>query len=222
MPTIASSLAADSPVTKLGLARLCRKAATAIANLQAGRSIEVSKYRGARGSLAPPARGLPGRVQMRLDCPKHRDGGACLHQAMSVFSSDGAVTSRSMPDGPPLPEHPELRSPAMALETAAMSGEILDAKWRGPKSEAPSRITLAARTALGLGADARERTYGRVHRSGTCVSPLHRSGSSRWGRDHVRCSGTSAPFGRPATECGQLHQRGASCQGRNRPEVDAR
>jgi class 3 adenylate cyclase len=35
-----------------------------------------------------------------------------------------------MPDGPPLPEHPELRHLAMALETAAMSGEILDAKWR--------------------------------------------------------------------------------------------
>jgi len=59
-----------------------------------------------------------------------RGGGACLHQAMGVSSSDEAVTSGSMPDGPPLPEHPELRNLAMALETGAMSGEILDAKWR--------------------------------------------------------------------------------------------
>ena len=57
MPTIASSLAADSPVTKLGLARLCRKAATAIANLQAGRSIEVSRCEGEPGTPgARPAR----------------------------------------------------------------------------------------------------------------------------------------------------------------------
>ena len=35
-----------------------------------------------------------------------------------------------MPDGPPLPEHPELRSIAEAFETAGISGEILDAQWR--------------------------------------------------------------------------------------------
>ncbi len=34
-----------------------------------------------------------------------------------------------MPAGPPLPEHPELRAIAEALETAGISGEILDAKW---------------------------------------------------------------------------------------------
>jgi class 3 adenylate cyclase len=32
--------------------------------------------------------------------------------------------------GPPLPEHPELRSIAETLETTAMSGEILDANWQ--------------------------------------------------------------------------------------------
>lgn len=32
--------------------------------------------------------------------------------------------------GPPLPEQPELRNIAEALETAAISGEICDAKWR--------------------------------------------------------------------------------------------
>ena len=41
-----------------------------------------------------------------------------------------AVTCRLMVSGPPLPEHPELRTVAEALETAAMSGEILDARWR--------------------------------------------------------------------------------------------
>jgi hypothetical protein len=35
-----------------------------------------------------------------------------------------------MPDGPPLPEHLELRSIAEAFETAGISGEILDAQWR--------------------------------------------------------------------------------------------
>src|SRR5680860_1415134 len=35
-----------------------------------------------------------------------------------------------MAAGPPLPEHPELCSMAEALETAAISGEILDAQWR--------------------------------------------------------------------------------------------
>src|SRR6186997_1472171 len=35
-----------------------------------------------------------------------------------------------MPSGPPLPEHPELRSVAEAFETAGISGEILDAQWR--------------------------------------------------------------------------------------------
>jgi class 3 adenylate cyclase len=35
-----------------------------------------------------------------------------------------------MAGGPALPEHPELRTLAVALETAAMSGEILDAQWR--------------------------------------------------------------------------------------------
>jgi len=51
MPTIASSLAADSPVAKLGLAHfLCGKAATAIANLQAA---EVSRCEG--GPWHPPA-----------------------------------------------------------------------------------------------------------------------------------------------------------------------
>jgi class 3 adenylate cyclase len=32
--------------------------------------------------------------------------------------------------GPPLPEHPELRAVAEALEAAGISGEILDAQWR--------------------------------------------------------------------------------------------
>jgi class 3 adenylate cyclase len=35
-----------------------------------------------------------------------------------------------MPAGPPLPEHPELRAVAEALEGAGISGEILDAQWR--------------------------------------------------------------------------------------------
>ena len=35
-----------------------------------------------------------------------------------------------MAAGPPLPEHPELRAVAEALETAGISGEILDAEWR--------------------------------------------------------------------------------------------
>jgi class 3 adenylate cyclase len=35
-----------------------------------------------------------------------------------------------MATGPPLPEHPELREAAEALELAAISGEILDSKWR--------------------------------------------------------------------------------------------
>jgi class 3 adenylate cyclase len=35
-----------------------------------------------------------------------------------------------MSAGPPLPEHPELRSVAEALELAGVSGEILDAQWR--------------------------------------------------------------------------------------------
>ena len=35
-----------------------------------------------------------------------------------------------MPAGPPLPEHPELRAVAEAIETAGISGEILDAQWR--------------------------------------------------------------------------------------------
>jgi class 3 adenylate cyclase len=35
-----------------------------------------------------------------------------------------------MPAGPPLPEHPELRAIAEALEATAMSAEILDASWR--------------------------------------------------------------------------------------------
>ncbi len=35
-----------------------------------------------------------------------------------------------MPAGPPLPEHPELRIVAEALETTAIPGEILDAQWR--------------------------------------------------------------------------------------------
>ncbi len=35
-----------------------------------------------------------------------------------------------MSAGPPLPEHPELRTLAEAFETAAISGEILDAQWR--------------------------------------------------------------------------------------------
>ncbi len=34
-----------------------------------------------------------------------------------------------MPAGPPLPGHPELRAVAEALETAGISGEILDAQW---------------------------------------------------------------------------------------------
>jgi class 3 adenylate cyclase len=34
-----------------------------------------------------------------------------------------------MPAGPPLPEHPELRAVAEAIETAGISGEILDAQW---------------------------------------------------------------------------------------------
>jgi len=34
-----------------------------------------------------------------------------------------------MLSGPPLPEHPELRSVAEAFETAKISGEILDANW---------------------------------------------------------------------------------------------
>jgi len=33
-------------------------------------------------------------------------------------------------DGPPLPEHPELRDIATAMEGAGISGEILDANWR--------------------------------------------------------------------------------------------
>ena len=40
------------------------------------------------------------------------------------------VTYWLMSVGPPLPEHPELRTIAEALETAAISGEICDAKWR--------------------------------------------------------------------------------------------
>jgi hypothetical protein len=35
-----------------------------------------------------------------------------------------------MSSGPPLPEHPELRSVAEALELAGISGEILDGQWR--------------------------------------------------------------------------------------------
>jgi class 3 adenylate cyclase len=35
-----------------------------------------------------------------------------------------------MATGPPLPEHPELREAAEALELAGISGEILDSKWR--------------------------------------------------------------------------------------------
>src|SRR5271154_6683348 len=68
--------------------------------------------------------------RIRLPPISRRDGGVCLHPAMGVSTFDEAVTFRSMPDGPPLPEHPELRNLAMALETATMSGEILDAKWR--------------------------------------------------------------------------------------------
>ena len=33
-------------------------------------------------------------------------------------------------DGPPLPEHPELRAIALAMEHAGLSGEICDATWR--------------------------------------------------------------------------------------------
>jgi class 3 adenylate cyclase len=33
-------------------------------------------------------------------------------------------------DGPPLPEHPELRTIALAMEHAGLSGEICDATWR--------------------------------------------------------------------------------------------
>ena len=38
-----------------------------------------------------------------------------------------------MPDGsagPPLPEHPELREFALAMESAGLSGDIVDARWR--------------------------------------------------------------------------------------------
>jgi class 3 adenylate cyclase len=34
------------------------------------------------------------------------------------------------PAGPPLPEHPELREIALAMEGAGISGELLDASWR--------------------------------------------------------------------------------------------
>lgn len=35
-----------------------------------------------------------------------------------------------METGPPLPEHPELRVLAAALESAKLAGEILDSRWR--------------------------------------------------------------------------------------------
>ena len=38
--------------------------------------------------------------------------------------SDGAE------GGPPLPEHPELREIALAMETARISGDLIDARWR--------------------------------------------------------------------------------------------
>jgi class 3 adenylate cyclase len=49
-----------------------------------------------------------------------------------AFGPETAASRRfgSMPAGPPLPEHPELRAVAEALETAGISGEILDASWR--------------------------------------------------------------------------------------------
>jgi hypothetical protein len=33
-------------------------------------------------------------------------------------------------DGPPLPENPELRAIALAMEHAGLSGEICDATWQ--------------------------------------------------------------------------------------------
>ena len=35
-----------------------------------------------------------------------------------------------MENGPPLPEHPELRVLAAALESTKLAGEILDDHWR--------------------------------------------------------------------------------------------
>jgi class 3 adenylate cyclase len=69
------------------------------------------------------------RVGRRIPWARRRRSGCRTRGPNRPCRVDDAVALRRMPSGPPLPEHPELRSIAEAFETAKISGEILDANW---------------------------------------------------------------------------------------------